>query len=164
MRGIRFAAFACAAALSLVAPSAAIAEEDLGEPDVEQAYNDGEQGFIALAYGLGVTGGARRLNADCNFVLFPAVSSSTTQVLVVAQATAQSGDLTVNPAAVGVDCSIHIPNQATQTVSAARPGAAGFAAEVFTIRLGEITLCATPSVLWDDNVFQKAATPRCKAT
>jgi hypothetical protein len=162
MRGIRLLALAVAAVAVIGGPTAAHAD-DLGQPDIEQSYNDGEQGFIDLAYGLGAAAGARALNADCNFVLLPAVNSSTVQVLVEAHATAQSNNPDVSPAATGVVCDIVTPLE-TKSVMAARPGAVAVATSIVTIRLAAITLCSTPSVLWSDTVYQVASAPRCKAS
>jgi hypothetical protein len=152
--------------LSLSGGTAAHAD-DLGEPDFEQSFNNGDVGFIALAYGVGAGGTfstpGRSLNAECNFVLLPAANSSTVSVLVEAHATANSNNPEVSPAATGVTCDVITPNE-SHSVQAARPGAVGVASQIVTIRLAPITLCSTPSVLWSDNLYQIAAAARCRAS
>lgn len=162
MRGIRLAAMAVVAIAALGSPVAAHAE-DFGQPDIQQAYNDGEQGVITLAYGLSGTHAGRHMSSDCNFVLLPAVNTSTVQVLIEAHAEADASDPTITPAAVGVKCDV-VTVDGTQTVLAARPGAVGVASNVVTIRLAPITLCSTPSVLWSDDLYQQAAAPVCKSS
>jgi hypothetical protein len=163
------------AAVATMAPAHAEETIYFGTPLVDQRYNDGESGFIALAFGPGDLGSKLRtsssnrpMGADCDFVIEPSVNSSAITIDVVGHATAGVvADGAIIPASTGVECTVRLGNGTllTPPVEAADPGAVAVGAQHYVVATGfasPITLCATPSVHWSDNKFQTSPSPYCK--
>lgn len=144
------------------------AEDNIGfpEPDVHEAYNDGEIGFVELAWAVDpaarTSHNHRPVDAACHFATRPQVNSSATDIAVVAVAKSyafrKSDGTLVQPASTGVVCVLkNRHGTEIARLGQAVAGNVGHHEDTFDNVAWDapIKVCAYPVVHWSDLVYQQ---------